>query len=172
MPFMIYICGLLTVPAAAARVQPRHLISLTDPETPAPRFAGVAPGRHLKLEFHDVDAPLPGLVPPDGGHIERIIAFARGWDELAPLLVHCHAGASRSTAAALIVAAARTAGRAGEAARLLRARAPHACPNRRMIALADAQLGLAGRLVAAVDAMGPAVPLGNAGPLVHLALAP
>lgn len=167
---MIYICGLYTVPDAAAQVQPRHMISITDPDSPVPYVPGVAPGRHLKLEFHDIAEPQVDLVAPESSHIEQIIAFAEGWDGASSLLVHCHAGASRSTAAALIVASLSAGGREGELAQQLRARAPHAIPNPRMIALADALLGRGGRLSAAVAAMGPAVAVGNAGPLVHLDL--
>lgn len=169
---MIYICGLYAVAEAADQIRPRHVISITDPETPAPRVAGLGAGRHLKLEFHDINAPEPDLIAPDAGHVERIVGFAAGWDGTDPLLVHCHAGISRSTATALILAMVHAAGRELQAARLLRARAPHADPNRRMIALADARLGLAGRLVSAVEAMGPACFVGEAGPLVHFALAP
>jgi predicted protein tyrosine phosphatase len=169
---MIYICGLHAVVEAAAQVRPRHLISITDPETSAPRVEGIAPGRHLKLEFHDINDPEPDLIAPDREHVEHIVGFAAGWDGLDPLLVHCHAGISRSTATALIVAAVRAAGQELQAARLLRARAPHADPNRRMIALADVRLGLDGRLVSAVEAMGPSCFLGEAAFLVQLSLAP
>jgi predicted protein tyrosine phosphatase len=169
---MIYICGLYGVAEAVAQVQPSHVISITDPETPAPRVPGVSLARHLKLEFHDVAEPYPDLVAPDNEHIWQIIAFGIEWDAASPLLAHCHAGASRSTAAAVIVASLGAEGRERELALLLRSRAPHADPNRRMIALADALLGRGGRLSAAVEAMGPAVPIGNVGPLVHLQLAP
>ena len=58
-------------------------------------------------------------------------------------------------------------GREQEAALALRAAAPHALPNTRIIALADRILGREGRLVAARDAMGPATPV-TEGPLVEL----
>ena len=164
---MLYICGLRTVAACAAQVHPRHLISITDPDTPAPVVPGLASAQHLTLAFHDVEVAPPGMVAPQQEHVERILAFAAGWDRQHPLLVHCHAGVSRSMAAAVMVQAVVMPGREAEITRLLRQRAPHAFPNRRMIALADALLGRAGRLIAAVEAMGPATPVGEESPLVH-----
>ena len=74
---------------------------------------------------------------------------------------------TREMAAALIALSLPVPGREIEAARHMRAEAPHASPNRRLIALADAALGCEGRLIAARDAMGPARPA-SAGPLVRL----
>lgn len=167
---MIYICGLSTVLAAAAQVQPRYLISITDPETPAPQVPGIPPARHLKLMFHDIDAPQSGYVAPQSDHIASLIAFAAGWDCQSPLLVHCHGGASRSTAAAVILKAVIMEGRERDVTHLLRTRAAHASPNRRMIALADTLLARNGRLIAAVEAMGPAIRVGETEtvPLVRL----
>ena len=54
----------------------------------------------------------------------------------------------------LTLVAIRNPGRELEAAGLLRRLAPHAKPNRRMIAFADEALGLGGRLADAVEAMG------------------
>src|SRR5712692_10397977 len=75
MCLMIYICGLHGVRVAAAQVEPRSLISITDPSTPAPVVPGIAPARHLKLVFHDLDAPLSGYRAPQREDIEQIIAF-------------------------------------------------------------------------------------------------
>jgi len=167
---MIYLCGLSTVLMAAVQVQPHHLISITDPATPAPRLPRIRPARHLKLIFHDIDGPQPGYVAPQAHHIRALIAFAAGWDCQRPLLVHCHGGASRATAAAVILTAVIMEGREKEVTQLLRTRAPHASPNRRMIALADTLLAHNGRLIAAVEAMGPAIRVGETetAPLVHL----
>ena len=85
-----------------------------------------------------------------------LIAFVRAWPhEEAPLLIHCMAGISRSMAAALIALVTKAGGREMEAAGQIRRAAPHAYPNRRMIALADGLLACEGRLVEAREAMGP-----------------
>jgi predicted protein tyrosine phosphatase len=82
---------------------------------------------------------------------------------------HCAAGISRSMASALIALVLKAGGREPEAAQSIRVAAPHAHPNRRIVALADEILGLEGRLIAAREAMGPAEPMMH-GPLVRLPL--
>jgi predicted protein tyrosine phosphatase len=87
--------------------------------------------------------------------VTDLIAFARDWDESAPMLIHCWAGISRSTAAAFTIACERSApGKEAAIARALREAAPHAYPNRRIVALADDLLGRRGRMVDAVEAIG------------------
>ena len=164
---MLYICGLRAVEANVVHVRPSHLISITDPDIPAPVVPGLARPQHLTLAFHDIEVVQSGMLAPQQEHIEQILAFAAGWDRQHPLLVHCHAGVSRSMATAVIVQAMTVPGREADITQLLRQRAPHAYPNRRMIALADALLGCAGRLMAAVEAMGPGTPVDEEGPLVH-----
>ena len=150
----IYICPLSDVHQHAATVEPSHVISLLGddpfPETPP----GVADACHLRLRFHDIDMPMPGYHPPEAHHIEEIIAFGGAWQRTDPVIVHCFAGVSRSTAAALTMIAIHNPGHEAEAAALLRERAPHAKPNRRMIAFADQALRLDGRLNQAVADMG------------------
>jgi predicted protein tyrosine phosphatase len=46
-----------------------------------------------------------------------------------------------------------------EIARAMRQRAPHAAPNRLLVAHADAALGRGGRMTAALNTMGPALPM-------------
>jgi predicted protein tyrosine phosphatase len=87
--------------------------------------------------------------------VRELIAFAGAWDRAEPLLIHCYAGVSRSTAAAFIAACALGPERdEGEIARALRAASPTATPNARLIALADAALDRGGRMIEAVAAIG------------------
>jgi predicted protein tyrosine phosphatase len=153
---MIYVCSLEAMPGMVARHGPSHVVSLLAPENMVETPPGVEPVNHLKLGLHDITEPFLDYTPPAAGHIETLLAFGAAWDRAAPLLVHCHAGVSRSTAAALILLCQRNPGREAAAAVELRERAPHAMPNRRMIALADRALALEGRLVAAVAALAPA----------------
>ena len=80
---------------------------------------------------------------------------ARSWTRPAPalrhLLVHCHAGISRSTAALATLLARHTplGDEAGIFARIREIR-PIAWPNSRMIGFADDILGRGGRLNAAL----------------------
>ena len=150
----IYICGLADVSRHAATYQPSRLISLLAgdefPDTPA----GLDERHHLQLRFHDIDSEMEGFQPPERRHIDQIIAFGRAWDPTTPAIVHCFAGVSRSSAAALTLVAIHNPGQEAAAARLLRQCSPHAKPNRRMIAFADDALVLDGRLNQAVAAMG------------------
>lgn len=169
---MIYVCNLLEMASHARALAPSHLVSLVAPHEQPPTPDGIAAGRHLRVEVHDISEPLDGHVLPDAAHVAPLIDLFRAWrHDDAPLLVHCVAGISRSTAAALIGLVVKAGGREAEAAALLRRLAPHALPNRRLIALADRLLAAEGRLIAAREAMGPADLL-PVGPLVRLDLLP
>jgi predicted protein tyrosine phosphatase len=90
--------------------------------------------------------------------VRALLDFVGAWDRTEPLLIHCYAGVSRSTAAAFIAACALAPARdEGEIARALRAASPTATPNARLIALADAALGRGGRMTDAVAAIGRGV---------------
>jgi predicted protein tyrosine phosphatase len=155
---LLYVCPKSKVPEAARDLRPSHLITLLDPADIMATPEEVSGHRHLRLGMHDVTTPSPEYhAPPDEMHVRELIAFASDWDRRQPMLIHCWAGISRSTASALTIACMlNEPGREESIARLLRARAPHAQPNRRLVALADDILSRKGRLVDAVDAMGPA----------------
>ena len=102
-----------------------------------------------------LDEPEPGLIPPDEAMVARVLEFSRGWDGAAPMIVHCLAGVSRSTASALAVACDRNPDvPEHDIALAMRRVAPHAYPNRRIVALADHLLDRRGRLIDAVEAIG------------------
>jgi predicted protein tyrosine phosphatase len=169
---MIYVCNLHDMPGHVDALGPSHLVSLVAPPEQPPTPPGIQIERHLRLEIHDITEPMDGYILPDVEHMELLIGFLREWrHEEAPLLVHCVAGISRSMAAAMIALVIKAGGNEMAAAQRIREAAPHAYPNRRMIALADELLGCGGRLIAARDAMGPA-DISAFGPLVHLPLLP
>jgi predicted protein tyrosine phosphatase len=98
---------------------------------------------------------LDGHILPGHDHVTRLLAFARRWDRRAPLVVHCYAGVSRSTAAAYIITCALNfRGNEFELARALRLASPTATPNARLVAVADELLARNGRMVAAIQAIG------------------
>ena len=153
---MIYVCPLSAIKGAIRDLRPSHLVSLLDPDSMIDTPAGIAPGRHLRISVNDIAAPAGDLVPPEAGHMAALVDFVRGWDRESPLLVHCWAGISRSTAAAFIaLCALHDAHPEDELARLVRAHGPHARPNRLMVRLADDLLRREGRMSAAVEALGP-----------------
>lgn len=134
---------------------PSHLVTLLSPDHMIETPAGLPPERHLKLGMNDIVDLREGETPPSQQHVENLIRFGRGWDAQNPLLVHCWAGISRSTAAAYILFCDRLRDQSElEIAQVLRQRAPHACPNRLMVRLADDALGRGGRMVEAVESIG------------------
>lgn len=149
-PFRIGICGIdeLGIHAAAPVT---HVLSILDPGWPAPAaLAGFGPHKKLELRFDDVTEPRPGTVPPAPSDIERMLAFGRDFGPDTHLLVHCHAGVSRSAAAlALLLAQAMPATPGAEIFAHILKRRPQIWPNLRMIEFGDAMLGRAGDLIAA-----------------------
>ena len=152
---MLIVCPLSHVAAQVAARGPSHLITLLSPPETLPTPAGIAATRHLRLSVHDIDMPMADMIAPSAVLVERILEFGEGWDAAAPMLIHCWAGISRSTAAAFTLACARNPD-ADEIAIAMRLRAASvtAYPNRRIVALADDILGRQGRMLAAVEAMG------------------
>ena len=124
---MIYICSLAEMPAHVRSLRPSHLVSLLSAAEQPPTPDGFAPERHHRVAINDISEPMDGYVLPGDEHIARLIGFLETWDAGAPLLVHCFAGISRSTAAALIALTFRHDGREEEAALRLRraAKPPH-----------------------------------------------
>ncbi|QIB36178.1 tyrosine phosphatase family protein [Ancylobacter pratisalsi] len=152
---MIHVCPLSRLEETVARTGAAHVLSVINIATPVALPASVARENHLFVGFNDITAPQEGLVHPNAEHVEAILGFARRWPREAPLVVHCFAGISRSTASAYIAACALNPGR-DEAviARALRAASPIATPNALLVAHADAALGREGRMIAAIAAIG------------------
>lgn len=151
----IIVCGLSEVPGMIAARRPSHLVTLLDPASMIETPAGFAPDRHLRIGVNDIAEPMEGLVLPTEQVVADLLAFGATWDETAPMVVHCWAGVSRSTASAFILACERNP-QADERsiAMAMRRAARHASPNRRIVALADDMMRRRGRMVDAVEAMG------------------
>jgi predicted protein tyrosine phosphatase len=129
-----------------------HILSILDPEWPDPAaFQAFDPHFRATLRFHDAIEPEANVLLPQRGDVEAILTFGRDAAEAGGLLIHCHAGISRSTAATLMILAQAHPDEKedGLAERLLQSR-PQAWPNSRMIAFADELLDRSGRLVAAI----------------------
>lgn len=157
---MIAVTSYWTAREIAIDLDPAAIISLMDPQTSGYSIpAGLSLCEHIKLDLHDVVAEQTALsgryVSPSPEHVGRIIEFARRWDRRGNLLIHCMAGVSRSTAAAMLILAATSPGLEIPIARLIRDRAPWADPNLRIVELGDQLLGRRGALVRALSAMGP-----------------
>ncbi len=151
----LIVSGLAEAPAIIAQRRPSHMVTLLDPASMIDTPAGIAPDRHLRLAVNDIDAPMDGLVLPQETLVHSLLAFAADWDESEPMLIHCWAGVSRSTASAFVIACERSPDVDERAIALaMREAAAHASPNRRIVALADDVMGRGGRMVDAVAAMG------------------
>jgi predicted protein tyrosine phosphatase len=151
----LIVCSLSDMPQVVSRRQASHLVTLMDPGLPVERPLGVLESRHLRLDIDDISQPMEGYVVPDEKSVLRLLEFSRTWDASAPMVVHCYAGISRSTASAFVIACDRNPEVAEQRiATTLRRAASHAFPNRRIVALADDILARNGRMVDAIDAIG------------------
>ncbi|MGF9692789.1 tyrosine phosphatase family protein [Rhizobium sp. 0TCS1.26] len=152
----IVVCPLASIAELAVRHRAREMVSLVAANQDFHRPGVIRAERHLKLAMNDiVFAGTGDLVAPSEGHVDDLIAFARGWDRTAPIVIHCWMGVSRSPAAAVIAALAVDPDQDDFAlARRLRQVAPHATPNSRLIDIGDRALKRDGRLVAAIKAIG------------------
>lgn len=154
-PETIYVAPLKLVQTTIADACVSHLVTLINDETVIDTPASIGPERHLRLAMNDICEPQPGLVIPCESHVSDLIRFALAWDRKAPLLIHCWAGISRSTAAAFITLCALNPGASElEVARTLRRASSTAYPNRLLVALADEALSRNGRMMTAVEDIG------------------
>lgn len=151
----ILVCPLSRVPDVARTHAPSHVVSLLDPGTPFPELTGYRADQHLRLPIHDIELEIAGFDALCDRRMRKILDFVERWDGKQPILIHCYAGISRSTATAFITACAHNPGRDEEEIALaLRAASASASPNRRFVALADAELGRGGRMQRAIETIG------------------
>lgn len=154
-PDTIFVSPLDEVETTVVDARVSHLVTLINGEILIDTPPGIGKERHLRLSMNDISEPQDGLVVPTEDHVADLIRFAIEWDQQAPLLIHCWAGISRSTAGAFVSLCALNPHADEHAlARALRRASPTAYPNRRLVALADNVLGRAGRMSAAVEHIG------------------
>lgn len=139
---ILTICGIDEISGYASSPV-THVLSVVDPELPELRaFQSFTPHMRTTVRFHDIIAPQPNKTMPTHQHMEEILAFGSatkaGANNEGHLLVHCHMGVSRSTAA-MVSLMAQTAPTmtADEIFARLREIRPQAWPNSVMIAFAD-----------------------------------
>ena len=157
-PFKITICGIEEL-GDHCDVGVSHVLSILDPSAPElPVFGSFGEHERIELRFDDVIEDSSDQVAPHRRDVEAILAFGRSLSAEPPssahLLVHCHAGISRSTAAmTLILAQARPDLSADYIlSEVLRIRS-RAWPNLRIIELGDALLGRNDEIVSAVPSV-------------------
>jgi predicted protein tyrosine phosphatase len=153
---MIHVCPLAWLHDTVEESGALHIVTLLRHTDRVERPNHILETNHLVLGMDDVTAPMDGCVIPCEEHVQRLIGFVRGWNRAKPLVVHCYAGISRSTAGAYVAACALNAQRSELAiAQELRRASATATPNARIVSLADRLLGRNGRMVAAIESIGP-----------------
>ncbi|MCO4054902.1 MAG: protein tyrosine phosphatase [Bosea sp.] len=131
------------------------LVTLINVNTKVERPASIEQDRHLFLGLSDIVEPMEGHVTPGADHVSQLLSFVADWGRERPIVIHCWAGISRSTAAAFITVCHLNPARDEvELARLLRHASPSATPNARLVAIADGLLGRDGRMVEAIAGIG------------------
>jgi predicted protein tyrosine phosphatase len=152
---MIHVCSLARLHATVHQTGARHIVTLLKHTDRVERPKHILAADHLVLGMDDISMPMEGYVIPCEDHVGRLIGFVRAWNREKPLVMHCFAGISRSTAGAYVAACALNAGRCEFAiAQELRRVSPTATPNARIVSLGDSMLGRDGRMVAAIESIG------------------
>ena len=152
---MIHVCSLARLHATVQDTGARHIVTLINDQTIVERPACVPAEDHLFLGMHDIAMEMDGFRAPAEDHVHELIAFVTCWHRRTPIVVHCFAGISRSTAAAYIAACALNPKRdETEIARAIRDASPTATPNARLVAHADKILDRRGRMIAAIESIG------------------
>ncbi len=162
---MIHVCSLARLHETVDDTGARHVVSLIGDVDGIDRPSCIAPENHLWLRFDDISVPRDGYVMPGEEHVADLLDFVHGWDRRTPLVMHCYAGISRSTASAYAIVCALNPHRdEASIAQALRHASPTATPNIRIVSLADRMLGRDGRMVAAIENIGRGVMADEATP--------
>jgi len=154
----VHVCPLSAVPRVVAGSGAGHLLTCLQGAILVETPALIEAANHVRLDLDDISEPMPGYIAPNSSHVADLIAFAGSWGGRGPVVIHCWAGISRSTAAAFIALCTLNPGVPEAAiAQLLREASPTAYPNRLLVKLGDAALGRTGRMIDAVESIGRGV---------------
>jgi predicted protein tyrosine phosphatase len=152
---MIHVCSLSRLHQTVTDTGARHVVTLLKDTDLVQRPECILEDNHLILGMDDITDALDGYVVPCDEHVTSLLTFVRGWDRANPMVVHCYAGISRSTAGAYVAACALNPNRNElTIAQELRRLSATASPNPRIVAIADRMLGRSGRMVAAIETIG------------------
>jgi predicted protein tyrosine phosphatase len=154
MPYL-QVCSLAKLARTTTSISASHVLTLINERTPVERPASIAADNHLYIGVSDIIEPLDGHIIPGETHVLQLLDFVQRWDREQPMIIHCYAGVSRSTAGAMIAACALNPARdPQEVAQLIRTRSPTATPNLRLVAVADQILKRNGALYKAAEKIG------------------
>jgi predicted protein tyrosine phosphatase len=162
---MIHVCSLARLHHTVERIGARHVVTLMRDVHLVSRPTGILSDNHLVLAMDDISIPLEGYSAPADEHVLDLVRFLHDWERRAPLVMHCYAGISRSTAAAYVAVCALNPHRDEAAvAETLRRASATATPNARIVALADRLLGRNGRMIRAIESIGRGIEAFEADP--------
>jgi predicted protein tyrosine phosphatase len=148
------VCGKSEVKKTAKRFAATHLITMLDVGDRVFRPPRIDAKNHFAINFDDEEDPAK-LYAPTREHAESILEFGQRLPGDARVVVHCFAGACRSTASALALwLQANGVDRLEEGVEWLKADRPRACPNMLLAQHFDDILGLGGKLVEVCDEIG------------------
>jgi predicted protein tyrosine phosphatase len=134
-----------------------HVLSILDPGCPDPEaFNDFGPHHRVALRFNDIIAPVSGEILPTADDVAALLEYGLEVTAAGPqahLLIHCHAGVSRSTAsAALLLAQADPARPPADIFATIGRLRPRAWPNLLILEHGEKVLGRPGEIVPAVAA--------------------
>ena len=104
-PFPIHTCSLDAVREADVSIYD-GVITIEDSRIENPFRLEFEHAKQLVLCFDDISVPLDDFIEPQEKHILQALSFADRIGE-GSILIHCHAGISRSSAIALAIIAKR-----------------------------------------------------------------
>jgi len=148
----VTVCGIPELPQHSM-VGISHVLSIIDTHEPRPAaLDDYFEIEHLLIRFDDVVAEYPGFEACTRQHIVKVLEFGERVHAQpeSHVLVHCHAGISRSTAAAAILMCQHAPGHEEEAFLKLLGMRKHGWPNTRMVEFADQLLKRDGALMRAL----------------------
>jgi len=139
--------------AAAREANLSHfsaVITIEDTATEAPFRIEGGQVTQLVLRFDDISEPIDDYVPPNEGVVRSALDFGNRFTK-ETMMIHCHAGSSRSPAIALAILADRLgAGMEAQAVARMFEIAEWSSPNTEVIRIADCVLERRGALVSAL----------------------
>src|SRR5262245_60463904 len=127
---MIHVCSLAHLHETIYHTGARHVVTLLGVEDRVELPREVDPNDYLRLHLHDITEAIDGQVLAGAEHVERLVYFVKRWNRQAPMIIHCYAGISRSTAAGFTAVCALNPHRnEADIAKALRRASPTAMPN-------------------------------------------
>ena len=153
---MIHVCSLAALPDTVKATGASHVLTVMANVDQVQRPESVLPANHLKVQMDDITEQMDGFVAPsDSAYRAGAELRARLGPQRAaggPLLCR-HQPLDRERLCRRL--RTQSASRRISIARQIRAASPIASPNRLIVSLADKALGREGRMLRALDEMGP-----------------